>query len=288
MTWLAVRTIRPLQTLQKYRGLSSLLVLHKIQFGLSYKTWSTPLIRRIGVDGQTGVSRVCPANAGSTLTFEYRTWPDGSHPGSSIDWSHKGPCEVYMKKVDSAIADNNAAGGGWFRIFAEDYDSSAGKWCTEKLLDNNGHFSVSIPNDIEGGYYLVRPELLALHNSNKSPPDPQFYVGCAQIFLKSNGAATPKDTVSIPGFVDMNKNAAAMTFNIYEEPMALPYPMFGPTVYTGSSKRSLETREEMTQTEGLRPANCIMENSNWCGFEVKSYSDETGCWKVRIMGPSTA
>ncbi|KAL9117076.1 MAG: hypothetical protein Q9187_006392 [Circinaria calcarea] len=56
--------------------------------------------------------------------------------------------------------------------------------------------------------------------------------------------------------------------------------MFGPAVYTGSSKRSLETREEMTQTEGLRPANCVMENSNWCGFEVKSYSDETGCWKA--------
>src|SRR5262249_41244529 len=32
------------------------------------------------------------------------------------------------------------------------------------------------------------------------------------------------------------------------------------------------------QTEGLKPANCVLEAGNWAGIEVPSYSDENGCW----------
>ena len=182
-----------------------------------------------------------------------------------------------MKSVEDATANNNAVGGGWFKIFSEDYDSSAGKWCTEKLIDNDGHLSVTIPSDLAGGYYLVRPELLALQQADKTPADPQFYVGCAQIFLTSSGSSTPQDTVEIPGYISFENNNAAMTFSIYDQPMKLPYPMFGPPVYTSTSKRSLSPRS-VQQTEGLVPANCVLENVNWCGIELASYSDQAGCW----------
>lgn len=156
-----------------------------------------------------------------------------------------------MKKVDNAITDPGV-GDGWFKVFEEDYDSAAGKWCTEKLIPNDGHLSVNIPNDLAGGYYLVRTELLALHQADKSPPDPQFYVGCAQVFLKSSGTAAPKDTVSIPGYVHMSD--PAMTFNIWDKPMKLPFPEFGPPTYTGSSKRDIDVRSvQSKQTIGLKP-----------------------------------
>lgn len=228
-----------------------------------------------GVNGETGVSRVASVNAGDTLAFEWRDWPDASQPGS-IDPSHKGPCAVYMKKVDNSAASNNAAGDGWFKIMEDGYDSTAGKWCTEKLIPNDGHLGVIIPNDLAAGYYLVRPELLALQQADKTPADPQFYVGCAQIFLSSSGSAVPPNIVSIPGYISMS--TPAMTFNIYDQPMKLPFPDFGPPLYTaGSSKRDLEARA-MTQTIGLKPDACVMENANWCGFMPSSYSDETGCY----------
>ena len=182
-----------------------------------------------------------------------------------------------MKKVESAIANNTASGNGWFKIWDEDYDNSAGKWCTEKLIDNNGHLSVEIPSDLASGYYLVRPELLALQQADKTPADPQFYVGCAQVFLASEGSSTPANTVSIPGYVNMSN--PAMTFNIYDQPMKLPYPIFGPPVYTSTSKRGLELRSDQ-QMEGLKPANCVLENDNWCGIELADYSGETACWNV--------
>ena len=229
------------------------------------------------MNGETGVSRIAGANAGSALTFEWRDWPDASQPGS-IDISHKGPCAVYMKKVTDSSASNNAAGDGWFKIMEDGYDTSAGKWCTEKLIPDNGHLAATIPKDLAAGYYLVRPELLALHQADKTPPDPQFYVGCAQIFLSSSGSATPANTVSIPGYVNMS--TPAMTFNIWQVPMKLPFPDFGPPVYTaGNSKRELGARTA-TQTIGLKPQGCVMENGNWCGFLPPNYSDQAGCYAV--------
>ncbi|KAL8761977.1 MAG: hypothetical protein Q9184_001963 [Pyrenodesmia sp. 2 TL-2023] len=230
-----------------------------------------------GVNGDKGVARICPANSGSELTFNFRDWPDGSQPGS-LDKSHMGPCSVYMKKVENSAADNNAAGPGWFKIFEEDYDNSSGQWCTSKIMANDGKLSVKMPTDLAGGYYLVRPELLALHEADKTPADPQFYVGCAQIFLQSSGTSVPKDTVSIPGHVNMQ--APAMTFGVWNTPKQISFPQFGPSTYkSGSSKRGVKARtNQLKQTMGLKPANCIMENDNWCGITLPSYSDEKGCW----------
>ncbi|KAI5239032.1 glycoside hydrolase family 61 protein [Aureobasidium subglaciale] len=230
-----------------------------------------------GVDGTKGVARVCPVDSGSTLSFEFRDWPDNPSVGS-IDISHKGPCAVYLKKVSSAI-DDEGTGDGWFKIWDEGYDESAGKWCTEKLIDNNGHFSVKVPEQLQGGNYLVRPEVLALHNADKG--DPQFYAGCAQVWLNSAGTRLPQDTVSIPGYVDYNQPATS--FNIYDK-MALPYPMPGPAVWTPSSSASVGNQNlrvtQQKQTEGLAPSDCIITNANWAGIELEKYSDEEGCWNA--------
>lgn len=150
---------------------------------------------------------------------------------------------------------------------------------TEKLIPNNGHLGATIPKDLVAGYYLVRPELLALHQADKTPPDPQFYVGCAQIFLSSTGSSTPTDTVSIPGYVNMN--TPAMTYNIWKVPLSLPFPRYGPSVYTGgSSKRDKVVRTTTSQTIGLKPEGCVMTNANWCGFMPPAYTDQNSCYAV--------
>ncbi|KAI9713611.1 MAG: hypothetical protein M1820_000994 [Bogoriella megaspora] len=231
-----------------------------------------------GYGGETGVARVCPTNAGTTITFEWRTVPDNP-PAGSMDISHKGPCAVYLKKVDDATKGDAAVGDGWFKIWDDGYDESAGKWCTEKLRDNNGHISISLPKDIEAGYYLLRPELLALHQADKTPSNPQFYVGCAQIFFNSTATSKPANTVSIPGYIQ--PLSPPVKFNIWTEPLALPYPMPGPPIYTttpSSSKAS--TADRLVQRIGLAPPSCILQASNWCGTEVSQYTTSDGCWNA--------
>lgn len=161
-----------------------------------------------------------------------------------------------MKKVDSAIASNNAAGDGWFKVWEEGYDESAGKWCINKLVENDGHLSVTVPSDIEEGYYLVRPELLALHAAQDSPPDPQFYVGCAQIYLESSGSSKPA-TVTIPeNYVNMD--TPGLTFNVWAQPLALPYPLFGPPAYEGGGNQQSPAPSAATtsaSSTGVIPAS---------------------------------
>lgn len=232
-----------------------------------------------GRDGLSPVAFACPAAAGSKLTFEFREYADGSQPGA-LDPSHKGPCAVYLKQV-SNLTSSAADGDGWFKIWDSGYDETAQKWCTEKLIDDNGLLSVALPSALPTGYFLVRPELLALHQADKG--DPQFYVGCAQLFVQGSAPGTVSipagKSVSIPGYVQASDRG--LTFNIYNQPMALPYPMPGPEVYFPGSPSTLPgaaTSTPQPQTQGAVPPTCLVKNANWCGTEVASYTNETGCW----------
>lgn len=240
---------------------------------------TTILTTYIDVDGGTGVARVCPAKQGDKLTFTWR-WTANEPELGSIDISHKGPCAVYMKKVDSAIKDPGN-GDGWFKVYDFGHDEN-NKWCTEHLIEAGGLLSINIPQDLAGGYYLVRPELLSLHQSYESPENPsqpQFYTGCAQIFLDSPATGKPDNTVSIPGYV--KSSDANMKFNIYTDD-SYPYPMHGPPVAkissTNSRVRVKSRQSNGKQTEGLRPENCVDENGNWCGIELEAYNDMKGCF----------
>lgn len=221
------------------------------------------------VDGTTGVSRVQSVPDGALLTFEFRQWSTDPTRGALPD-NHKGPCAVYLKKVDSAIKDRGA-GDGWFKIFANGHDLNTNRWCTDELIANKGLLSVQLPQGLEGGSYLARPEILALHASTVG--DPQFYTGCAQIFLQSTGNLVPESTVSIPGYVDYNQPAT--NFDVWNK-MKLQYTLPGPPI--AKLKAGTQKLSNLNQTEGLRPAGCIMENGQWCGYEVPSYTDEKGCW----------
>ncbi|KAI8957657.1 glycoside hydrolase family 61 protein [Daldinia sp. FL1419] len=229
-----------------------------------------------GVDGEKPVAFTCPAPAGGKLSFEWRTWADAEQPGS-IDISHKGPCAVYAKQVND-MATDSATGPGWIKLWEEGYDESSGKWCTEKLINNNGLMSIDIPKSLPSGSWLIRPELLALHQADKG--DPQFYTGCAQVFINGGNKAAldvPAEySVSIPGHVKAGE--PSVTFNIYQP--KFPYPMPGPKVYKPSAPNSMTSSGVLTQTEGKIPSDYLIKNANWVGVEVSSYSTEDGCWKA--------
>ena len=173
--------------------------------------------------------------------------------------------------------DDPGHGPGWFKLFDHGYDAGSDQWCSDKLIDNDGLFSVILPKGLQGGYYLVRPELLALHAANAG--DPQFYASCYQVFLESDGDLVPEETVSIPGYVSPNDDS--VTFDIYNRDNSeytLPGPKVAKLTSSGSIASGSSSSVQTSQTEGKRPAGCICENGNWCGKEVSSYSDEAGCW----------
>ncbi|KAK0112750.1 hypothetical protein ONS95_014485 [Cadophora gregata] len=229
-----------------------------------------------GYNGMNGVARVCPVPASSNLTFQFREYPDNSQPGA-IESSHLGPCAVYMKHVDSAIKDP-AAGDGWFKVASMGYDPESKKWCTQQLAEKNGilDLGVKIPEMLAGGYYLVRPELLSLHDADKDPSNPQFYAGCAQIFVASEGTTLPKVTVKIPGYVGIKDKS--VLFDIYNP--VWPYIEPGPEVYKPGQSPGKTVKLLQRQDEGLLPGNARIVNANWWGVELDPYGDEDGCWNA--------
>ncbi|KAF7548577.1 hypothetical protein G7Z17_g6955 [Cylindrodendrum hubeiense] len=225
-----------------------------------------------GRDGEKAVNFVCPASSGSQITFEFRASPSYESSGVIAE-GHKGPCNVYIKKVDNILT-SAAAGSGWFKIWEDGYDVESDTWCTDTLRSNNGHLSVDLPTGLPSGYYLVRPEILALHAAPEG--DPQFYTSCAQIFIQ-NGPDVEleipdKYEVSIPGY--LSTDDAGLTFNIYETPLG-EYPIPGPDVYVPSSE-SIGSKQ--TQKTGVIPDGCLAKNANWCGKALDTYSDQDGCW----------
>lgn len=196
-----------------------------------------------------------------------------------------GPCAVYAKHLSSGTDAAAAAGDGWFKLWDEGYDDASGKWCTEKLIDNEGLLSINLPPGLPAGDWLFRPELLALQNVAQN--DPQFYTGCAQVFVESSvtkALDVPKKySVSIPGHV--SQGHPSTTFDVYNP--KFPYTMPGPEVYSVPAPDSASSAANggrpvtvTKQSAGRVPAEAIAKNANWVGFEVPVYTTEDGCWKA--------
>ncbi|KAH6672711.1 endoglucanase B [Plectosphaerella plurivora] len=228
-----------------------------------------------GKDGEIPAAYVCPVSAGATLTFEYREWPDGRQ-GGAIDKSHRGPCSIWVKRVDDMFSDP-AAGGGWTKIWHEGYDADAGRWCTEKLMDNKGLLSFELSSGLPKGDYLVRSELLALHQA-ASKDDPQYYVGCVQLHIRdgpSDDSVLSRHAVRIPGHVDGSE--PGNKFDIYKRPMDQNYEIPGPEPYSPTGRPSGKP-DGASDFPGAIPDDCLVKNANWCGEPLPPYSGELPCW----------
>jgi hypothetical protein len=202
-------------------------------------------------------------------------WADAAQPGA-IDPSHVGPMAIYLKQVSDMQADS-ATGPGWFKIWDEGYDAAAKKWATEKLIDNKGLFSFSVPS-VPTGYYLMRQEIITLQDVANEVVNAQPYVGCAQLFIKGDDSASlpPSDKqVSIPGH--LNPTHPGLTFNVYKaDPSTYPIP--GPDVFVPTSGGAPPSTTSTSQQSGLVPDDCLVKNGNWCAKPLRAYTDSAGCW----------
>ncbi|KAI5807271.1 family 61 glycoside hydrolase [Peziza echinospora] len=223
------------------------------------------------VGGLTPVARSCEIDAGSSLTFIWRSWPDGSVPGS-LDASHQGPCAVYLRKV-SDINTSNAAGGGWFKIFEDGYRD--GKFCSQRIIDSGGRMTVTIPRDIPGGAYLIRGEQLALHQA-QDLGGAQWYIGCGQLVISSTGGDFYPGWVRIPGHVKADDPGVLYNYWVPKRPHS-EYVIPGPPVHipVGGGTRPVEHR-----TEPGNWSDCVATNANWCGKPVPSFTDEASCYRA--------
>jgi len=171
-------------------------------------------------------NRKCAVNPGATLVLQWHYEMGlGEDDDFIIDPSHKGPCLVYLAKSETG------SGAVWFKIFEDGYNQTTHKWCVDKLRTNKGKLTIKLPTDITPGNYLLRSELIALHEGFELT-GAQPYVGCAEITVGGSGTVNPVNKVAFPGAY--TKTDPGIFFDIYTGGNPA-YPIPGPPVYVSQS-----------------------------------------------------
>jgi cellulase len=150
-------------------------------------------------------------------------------------WTHaQGPVMVYMAKCPGSCTSANSASLDWFKIAETGLISGnlpSGSWGTGQV-QNTLQYSATIPKALADGEYMIRHELLALHQANT----PQFYPECAQLKVTGGGGKVPGSgsTIKLPG--GYSASDPSININIYTADAAntYTYKVPGPAVWTGA------------------------------------------------------
>ncbi|KAB8244595.1 glycosyl hydrolase family 61-domain-containing protein [Aspergillus flavus] len=163
-----------------------------------------------------------PVAPGGTVKMTWNTWPD----------DHHGPVITYLAKCSGSCSDVDKTSLEFFKIDAGgliDDTDVPGTWATDQLIDDSFSRSITIPTDIEAGYYILRHEIIALHDA-ENPDGAQNYPQCINLQVTGSGTATPSGTLGTALYKDTDPG---IYVDIWQSISSYTIP--GPALYTAGS-----------------------------------------------------
>ncbi|KAF7590924.1 Esterase/lipase/thioesterase [Aspergillus hancockii] len=163
-----------------------------------------------------------PVAPGGTVKMTWNTWPD----------DHHGPVITYLAKCDGSCVDVDKTTLEFFKIDAGgliDDTTIPGTWATDQLIDDSYSRSITIPTDLEAGYYVLRHEIIALHSA-ENLDGAQNYPQCINLQVTESGTAAPSGTL---GTALYKETDAGIYVNIWQSLSSYTIP--GPALYTAGS-----------------------------------------------------
>ncbi|KAJ7241402.1 glycoside hydrolase family 61 protein [Mycena rebaudengoi] len=129
------------------------------------------------------------------------------------DWRHNvGPMMTYLAKCkDEDCTTFDSAKAEWFKIKQDGrVGGNDGDWVQSIIYPHrqtlvnadNVPANVTLPSQLAHGPYLIRHEIIALHNANpRNGRGAEFYPSCSQILVGGNetGGPAEDELVSYPG-----------------------------------------------------------------------------------------
>lgn len=186
------------------------------------------------VNGGQAVPQFVQVAAGDQIEFE---WYHDTRGDDIIAASHHGPISTYIAPYESG----DASGPIWTKLAEEGLDHASTTWAVDRLIQNRGRWPVTLPSSLAPGQYLLRQEIIALHEADAVYTEnpvrgAQFYPSCVQIEVTSGGSASPPDGFD---FNDYDVRDPGIHFNLYQCPPTGSYGCFGeysvpgPAVWSG-------------------------------------------------------
>lgn len=166
--------------------------------------------------------------AGSKVEVQWGpdAWPE----------SHHGPIIDYLAKCDGddcTTVDKETL--KFFKIDEAgliDGSSAPGQWASDELISNGGKWSVTIPESLAPGQYVLRHEIIALHSAGTAN-GAQNYPQCFNLEVTGSGSANPDGVLG----TELYKTSdAGITLNIYTALDSYEIP--GPALWDGASSGS--------------------------------------------------
>jgi len=175
---------------------------------------------------------VADANPGSEVGFG---WVNGENG----PWVHNtGPVLTYMASCGSGSCTQfDSTQAEWFKIDEKGRHDTDSNWFMSDYNSNrDALLSATIPTNLPAGEYLIRHELLALHNG-QAEGGAEFYPACIQVRLSAPTRADAKlptgsDIVTFPG------GYSATDPGIWDQDVftpSVPYQFPGPNVVSDAA-----------------------------------------------------
>ncbi|KAF2111495.1 cel1 protein precursor [Lophiotrema nucula] len=184
-----------------------------------YNPTMTVTDKKVMCNGGTSAQLSAPVKAGGKIKAIWKQW---TH--------QQGPVMVWMYKCAGDFTACDGSGKKWFKIDQKGMTApplSGTAWGTNDIYKNLA-FESTVPASLAPGNYLIRHELLALHQANT----PQFYAECAQVVVSGSGTGQPSGDLlaTIPGYAAQSD--PGITVDTYMS-KADTYTPPGPKVWTG-------------------------------------------------------
>ncbi|KAG9029192.1 hypothetical protein FS837_003607 [Tulasnella sp. UAMH 9824] len=179
------------------------------------------------------------AKPGSQIDFD---WASGE---PSVPWPHNvirnrsGPMMTYIAQCNGDCADFNSLDAKWVKIdeAGREGNQPEGDWIQATTIHVSKPYSMKLPDNLAAGNYLMRHEVIALHNA-QSEGLAEFYPSCVQLTISGGSAKAnfPSDTVDFPGAYSATD--PGILINVYN-PTTEAYPFPGPSLaFTSDSGSS--------------------------------------------------
>jgi len=175
-------------------------------------------------------SSAMTCNGGTSATLSATISAGENITAIWAQWTHQqGPVTVWMYACNGAFTSCTGTSKNWFKIDQMGMTApplTGTNWGVAVVMANL-KWTSTIPARLAPGNYLIRHELLAIHQANT----PQWYPECAQLTVTGSGTATPSGSylTTIPGY-DSASNPN-IDIDIYTS-TATTYTVPGPAVWS--------------------------------------------------------
>ena len=127
---------------------------------------------------------------------------------------------------------SQGSGAVWTKLSEDGF--ADGEWAVDRLIRNKGKHDVVVPKSLAAGEYLLRAEIIALHEGDTNflvnpARGAQFYPSCAQIRVVGGGKVKLQGGFDFVG--GYTPTDPGILFNIYTT--VKEYPIPGPPVWNG-------------------------------------------------------